>query len=215
MAKSNPFSRDFDFYTVQSLESFIGSASKQEMSALRAEYTRLRDIAQKRVKRLGQSEFKESAAYKSHVVKITDNKGKVIKEYPGFRKLSDMDPRDLAKAMSELSKFVHASTSTVTGQKEARSKTQEKFREDYKLELNNDNFFPFLKVLNELRRQKRVYDSERVLEAVNSILSKGWDVDELLKLDNFYKLIEHSESIKDIPIKAGTNMNDYINSMGW
>lgn len=215
MAKTNPFTRNSDFYTVQSLESYIGSASKQEMTDLRAEYTRLRDIAQKRIKRLGKSEFRESAAYTSHFVKITDNEGNVVKEYQGFRKLRDIDPRDLAKAMSELSKFVNASTSTITGQIEARSKTQEAFKKDHNLELNNKNFFPFLKVLHELRKQKRVYDSERVLEAVNAILAKGWDIDELLKLDKFHKLIENSEKIKKIPKKAGHSMNDYIKKMRW
>ena len=82
---------------------------RRDFAGMKREYTKMRDVAQKRIKRMGESEFADTKTYE-------ENK-------EGFRKIKDIDPRDFAKAFSELSKFVAKKTSTVTGQKERRDKT--------------------------------------------------------------------------------------------
>ena len=78
--------------------------TKRSEKELRAEYTRLRDIAVKRLKRLGASEYKSSAAYQ-----INKNK---------FIKLGQMKNADeLASRLSDLSRFVSARSSSITGQR--------------------------------------------------------------------------------------------------
>lgn len=198
MAKTNPFTRDSDFYTVQSLESYIGSASKQDIAALRAEYTRLRDIAQKRVKRLGKSEFRETSAYTSHA--------------EGFAKLRELDPRDLPKAMAELSKFVNAKTSTLAGQKETRQRTIETFRKQG-INLTPKNYMAVFAVMKELRKQKKTYDSERIVNAVNSAIHKGMNIDDLINSNRIDDLIMNSEKIDSIPYDPGEDMDEFFDEL--
>ena len=99
---------DEKWYTVQGAETMARVGTKDDLATMRAEYTRMRDVAQKRIKRLGK-QFPESKAYQSHK--------------QGFAKLKDLDPRDFPKAFAELAKFVRAKGSTVTGQKQIKEKT--------------------------------------------------------------------------------------------
>ena len=118
MAKRIRSSR-FDFnlpekqYTTQALENYVHMATRDDMLALRAEYTRMRDTAQKRIKRIQEAGFGFS---------------KYIQERPeGFPKLKDIDERDLPQAMNELYRFLSAKTSTLAGQRETMRKTIETF----------------------------------------------------------------------------------------
>lgn len=70
---------------------------------LRKEYTRLRDIAQKRIKRLGQSYFKNSEAYK-----YNEDRFKLLKDIK--------TDHELRMLLSDLSKFVNSPSSTIRGQ---------------------------------------------------------------------------------------------------
>ena len=90
------FDRSDDWYTVE-------GAKSMDSSILRKEYTRLRDIAQKRIERLGK-DYSWTKQYNEH--------------RKGFDKIKDIDPRDLPKAFSELAKFVRAKGSSASGQKE-------------------------------------------------------------------------------------------------
>ena len=70
---------------------------------LRKEYTRLRDISQKRLKRLAASEFSDSEAYKYNVDR--------------FKKIKDIkSDAELRILLSDLSRFVNAESSTIKGQ---------------------------------------------------------------------------------------------------
>ena len=82
---------------------------------LRQEYTELRDIAQKRLSRL-RANYPESEILKYHE--------------QGFKKLKDIKTKkELAKELSELSKFVNSKMSTVAGQKEVFEDKREKLSE--------------------------------------------------------------------------------------
>ena len=52
-------------YTVQGAETMARMGTKADLSTMRAEYTRMRDVAQKRLKRLEKA-FTESKAVQSH-----------------------------------------------------------------------------------------------------------------------------------------------------
>lgn len=82
---------------------------------LRQEYTELRDIAQKRLSRL-RANYPESEILKYHE--------------QGFKKLKDIKTKkELAKELSELSKFVNSKMSTVAGQREVFEDKVEKLSE--------------------------------------------------------------------------------------
>ena len=171
------------------------------VSAMKKEYTRLRDIAQKRISRLGKSEFSESKAYLAHA--------------SGFAKLKDLDPRDLPKAFSELSKFVGAKASTVTGQKQIRAKTISTWKQQG-LSLNQQNYPTVIKILEEMRKQKLVYGSDKAVELADSMLylddqkTADW-------MSHLGTLLEHSSEIKEMTQSGYTpvDMDSFIKEVGW
>lgn len=79
----------------------------RDLKELRAEYKRLRDISQKRLKRLEKSEFSEGAT---------------LRHYKDmFPKLSEIKTEaELRKRLSEAARFVESKTSTVSGIKAKR-----------------------------------------------------------------------------------------------
>ena len=195
MPKKSIFSWDPDTYTVEALESIIGSANKDDMSAIRTEYTRLRDIAHKRWKRLGESEFANSPAYTSHA--------------GDFPKLREMDPRDLPKAFANMVRFLRAQTSTISGQKTRRQKNIEEWNK-LGLNLTEQNYDNVMKMLREMRSRKIIYGSDKVLAVVETTMQKGWDFEEVLNSDKLAKMLRAPSKLKKIPKKKGQSLDEYF-----
>ena len=188
---------DEKWYTVQGAETMVRVGTKDDMSTMRAEYTRMRDVAQKRIKRLGK-QFPESKAYQSHA--------------KGFPKLKELDPRDFAKAFSELAKFVKAKGSTVTGQKEIKNKTIKTWQ-DQGLNLNQKNYDKTIKILEEMRKQKIVYGSDKAVELADSML----DLDDQQTnewLDHLETLLQHTDELQEIPDLAGYSFDEILDMLG-
>ena len=143
-------------YSVQALESISRKANKNDWSALKAEYTRMRDAAQKRLKRLQKSEFSGSKA--------------AIERPEGFPKLKELDPRDLPYAMNDLFRFLKAKTSTVYGQRERMQKTIATF-EKAGIEIEPKEYDTFISVLEGMRKNKILYGSDYAKELTDMILS--------------------------------------------
>lgn len=215
------FVPSFENYSVQALESM---SEKQ----LRKEYTRMRDTAQKRVKRL-LKEFPEAKASQKRV-QLKNEKGEVVKEYVGFRELKDIDPRDLPKALSELSKFVNAKTSTVQGQRRAMRKTMTTLNKAIgagsggQEGVTEQNYWRVIKILEEARKRKIVYGSDKVVTLAEATL--GLSEDQFRDvLDNLEKLQEHVDEFrgtldeymqsKDIKGYQIVDMSDFITEVGW
>lgn len=188
---------DEKWYTVQGAETMVRVGTKDDISTMRAEYTRMRDVAQKRIKRLGK-QFPESKAYQSHA--------------KGFPKLKELDPRDFAKAFSELAKFVKAKGSTVTGQKEIKNKTIKTWQ-DQGLNLNSKNYDKTIKILEEMRKQKIVYGSDKAVELADSML----DLDDQQTnqwLDHLETLLQHTDELQEIPDLAGYSFDEILEMLG-
>lgn len=193
---------DEKWYTVQGAETMARLGTKDDMSTMRAEYTRMRDVAQKRIKRLGK-QFPESKAYQSHK--------------QGFAKLKDLDPRDFPKAFAELAKFVRAKGSTVTGQKQIKEKTIKTWQ-DQGLNLNSKNYDKVIKILEEMRKQKIVYGSDKAVELAESML----DLDDQQTnewLDHLDTLLQHTDELAEMKDeKSGFTMvdiDDLLEETGW
>ena len=188
---------DEKWYTVQGAETMARVGTKDDMATMRAEYTRMRDVAQKRIKRLGK-QFPESKAYQSHA--------------KGFPKLKELDPRDFAKAFSELAKFVRAKGSTVTGQKEIKNKTIKTWQ-DQGLNLNQKNYDKTIKILEEMRKQKIVYGSDKAVELADSML----DLDDQQTnqwLDHLETLLQHTDELQEIPDVSGYSFDEILDMLG-
>ena len=196
-APSFQFWYDEKWYTVQGAETMARVGTKDDMATMRAEYTRMRDVAQKRIKRLGK-QFPESKVYQSHK--------------QGFAKLKDLDPRDFPKAFSELAKFVKAKGSTVTGQKQIKEKTIKTWQ-DQGLNLNSKNYDKTIKILEEMRKQKIVYGSDKAVELADSML----DLDDQQTnewLDHLDTLLQHTDELQEIPDLAGYDFDEILDMLG-
>ena len=207
MAKGQDFSAysspNFQFvfeekwYTVQGAETMARMGTKDDLSTMRSEYTRMRDVAQKRLKRLEKA-FPDSKAVETHP--------------QGFKKLKDLDPRDFPKAFAELAKFVKAKGSTVTGQKQIKEKTIKTWQ-DQGLNLNPKNYDKAIKILEEMRRQKIVYGSDKVVELAESMM----DLDDQQTnewLDHLDYLLQHTDELQDIPDLAGYDFDEIQDLLG-
>lgn len=192
-----------NWYTVQGAETMARIGTKDDYSTMKSEYTRMRDVAQKRLKRL-QKAFPESKAVQNHP--------------SGFPKIKDLDPRDFPKAFAELAKFVKAKGSTVTGQRQIKEKTMKTWQ-DQGLNLNEKNYDKTIKVLEEMRKQKIVYGSDKAVELADSII----DLDDqqmndlFAHLDDVMAHQQEFEMLKDIYESRGetVDIEQLIKEIGW
>lgn len=203
---------DEKWYTVQGAETMSRLGTKDDITTMKAEYTRMRDAAQKRIKRLGK-QFPESKAYSSHKYDTgkKDKEGKPIYA-EGFQKLKNIDPRDFPKAFSELAKFIKAKASTVTGQKQIKEKTINTWQEQG-LNLNSANYDKTIRILEEMRKQKIVYGSDKAVELADTML----DLDDQQTndwLDHLDFLLQHTDELQDLPDVAGYDFDEIIDMLG-
>lgn len=137
------------------------SAKGGELKRLRKEYTRLRDIAQKRVKRLEASEFKDS-------FKTSQYAG-------GFKRLKELDRAGLSREIYRVAKFVNSPTSTISGMKKTRKKTVETLRKHGYVNITEQNLTEFGEFMELVRTREvsRYYDSERASTWYDEIYLAG------------------------------------------
>jgi len=190
---------DEKWYTTEGAKTMARTGTKDDLATMRAEYTRMRDVAQKRIKRL-EKQFPESKAYLRH--------------QKGFAKLRELDPRDFPKAFSELAKFVKAKASTVSGQKAIKAKTIKTWQEQG-IDLNPKNYDMAIKILEELRHQKLIYGSDKVRELADVMLHLD-DSKINQWLDNLDSLIRHTDQLQMIPITElnGYSMDEVLELLG-
>lgn len=188
---------DEKYYTVQGAETMARLGTKDDLSTMRSEYTRMRDVAQKRLHRLEKA-FTESKAVQNHP--------------SGFPKLKDIDPRDFAKAFADLAKFVKAKGSTVTGQKQIKEKTMKTWQEQG-LNLNSKNYDKTIRILEEMRNRKIFYGSDKAVELADSML--GLDDQQTNDwLDHLDYLLEHTDELQEIPELQGYSFDEIREMIG-
>ena len=210
MAKARfKFAYEDNYMTTQALENYVARATRDDMAALRSEYTRMRDVAQKRIKRLQASEF---------------NQAKAVLERPeGFPKLKELRPEDIPYAMNELYRFLRAKTSTVSGQRTRMMKTIKTFAEAG-IQISEKEYPTFIKVLESLRKQKLMYDSEHVKQVTEAMLSSN-KVDKRLwtSRKRLKAIMEHASELELLRNKitahrgkmTAVDMDDALKEIGW
>lgn len=167
------------------------SFARDDMKTLRSEYSRYRSIAQRRIERMGKSEFADTKTYAKHA--------------GGFAKLSDLSAAELPKAFSELSKFINAKSSSITGQKAIREKTIKTLRAQG-LDVNEQNYNAMIKVFEEMRSQKLIYGSDKALEVADYIMHGDDDRRDRV-LSNLTMYLENADEL-EIPEEPGVSADD-------
>lgn len=203
-------------YTVDEAKTWM----HDDLRAMRAEYTKMRDIAQKRILRM-QTVFPEAeASQKKYDTGKVDEKGNPIYK-SGFPTLKLLDSRDLPKAFSELSKFVTSKRSSISGQREIMNKTIKAWN-DQGIPLNKQNYDRTMKILERMRQLKIVYDSETAAEVAQLTLAlSDQQFDQVL--DNLEAYLLHVDELSNFMDSSRdpqtgyekVDMSDFTDLIGW
>ena len=157
---------------------------RDDTAGMRRLYSQYRDIAQKRIERMGKSDFASTETY--------------IRNSKGFAKLSDIRPENFAKAFSELSKFVSAKGSSIKGQEEIRERTIKTLRSQG-LDVNKGNYNAVISIFEEVRRRKLLYGSDKVVAVADYMMA----TDDSTKDDIFEHLSDYLDMADELSIPDG------------
>lgn len=180
---------DPDWYTPANIKNFI-AADPANIKAVRKEYTRLRDIEQKRIKRMAtEPKYTRTQVYKQ-------NAGK----YP---KLSEMKGDRLPYLLSALQRFVSAKGSTISGIKEIRAKQLETLHKHEYTFVTEENLSDFGEFMEEFRAQKldEQYDSGDAADTFYVVQKHGLDPVDIEK--EFTWWLENHQEAKNMKKSVG------------
>lgn len=143
--------------------------SKQPQSEVRAEYSRLRSVAQKRLQRLEQAGFLRE--------------GVALSRRRSFKKLAEMkDPRDVRASLVDLYRFLHAETSTVGGQRRVMRRTIANFQFYGIKNINEKNYFKYIEYLEHLKEEydiRKMVASPQIIEYLAQVKNLSMAAEEL------------------------------------
>lgn len=152
--------------------------------AIRQEYSRLRDISQKRLKRLAVSE-PESFAYKENIGK-----------YAPVRELTTEEARAL---LPELARFIAAKTSTVTGIRRQREKAVKTLQaQGFAVTKQNIKLFgQYMQTWRETQtgRKRGLVTSGEAAESYEFFEKSGIELDEIK--DRFNKWVKSQDKLEN------------------
>lgn len=146
-------------YTPQSIRSAFGGSPEEQMASMRAEYSRLRAVAQKRLARLGKSDYSGSEVYKYY----NDQ----------FKKLKDISDNKLPEALVSVNRFLQNPLSTIRGQTDLRNERISTLR-SYGYDVNVKNFEKVVEVMDKVRAMinDKFYDSDQVLQDTVDVINE-------------------------------------------
>lgn len=154
---ANPIFKD-EYYTPEGAK---GLTSRQ----IRSEYSRLRSIANKRLKSLGRSEFKNSKTY-------IDNVGK-------FPKIKDIKTeRELRYYLSSVYNLITARSGSLTGLREIRKESIQSLHDHGYTFVTINNYSKFAEFMeySRLRFGSSLYDSSQVATFFEENSKDSYDI---------------------------------------
>lgn len=170
-----------EYYYPEALKS--GVLTPEEM---RKHYSYLRTIANKRLDRFVGSEFEDAKSY--------------IKNVGKFVPLSEINnERELMFKLYEVSKFIRARSSSVTGLKQMRNEAIETAHERGMTWLNKGNIKQFGEYMDYLRAKygAKQFDSERAQELFGQAIKKQIDPNEIAEDFAFWQ--QHADELAEMP----------------
>ena len=163
-------------YTPEALQS--GSLSEKE---IRAEYSRLRNIAIKRIDRLARAGYTDTQAY--------------LRNVGAYKSPSNYTMAELQYKLYQISKFVSAKSSTVGGMREIEKQMIEKLHEKDLAGITNLREFGDFMEWARTKYRNSEFDSERAAEVFNEAKRRRIEIEEIKKdyelyRDNYKKFTE-------------------------
>lgn len=190
MAARGKLKYEADFYQPSNIRNYINEGGKEAEKAVRKEYTRLRDISQKRLKRMGATMWADTQTYKRNV-----------NHYPKLKDIQSTS--ELAARLSDLSRFIEAQTSTVSGMEAQMKKSLKTLHESGYLFVNRENYISFGKFMEEYRLQKldEIYDSGDAAETYDALEKHRIDPEKVQKDFEFW--LANMKLLQDLPTGKG------------
>lgn len=175
---SNPLKYPSAVYNPEALKTL-------QEAEVRKEYQRLRSIAQKRGKRISESEWGTDP--------ITGTASRQWWKFQQLPRMSELTPSELRANLSNIAQFLSSDTSSVSGLNAARDKALATLhrhdKEGSLLFITKENFSEFGRFMEYAREQHlgRMYDSDRVAKwwAENKKANPDEDIEQA-----FYKWLE-------------------------
>lgn len=182
-----------EWYTPRNLE-------RVDPKEVRREYTRLRDIAQKRLKRIeaaskGATDWTRTETYKTY--------------RNGVPKLSMLSKEHLPYELAKLARWVESDYSKIGYLKKRMKSAIKKLHERGYDFTNEGNYLDFTAFMEEYRRQKLdyVYGSPDVVELYCAIQKRGINSDDVYK--EFNEWLENVEELKKTKVKKRGTLRRY------
>lgn len=183
---------DVGWYTPSEIKAKLEAGGSLERE-VRKEYTRLRDISQKRLKRLAAAGYTDTDVYKKNV-----------SHYP---KLKDIKTKsELAQRLSDLSRFIASSQSTVKGLKEREKKVLQTLKKSgykYVNEFNLSDFGEFMEYYRDAMYDME-YDSGDAADLYTVVEKNKLDPEKVKEDFGFWlENIEEAKKIRKAKRRTG------------
>lgn len=165
-------------------------SSPEGRKEVRAEYTRLRDIAQKRLKRLKAAGMEETETYR--------------RNYAHYKTLKEIkSDYELAGRLSDLARFVKAERSTVSGQREIKKKSIQTLKEHGYEGITQGNFDTFADFMQEYKDSllDMEYDSGDAVDLYSIVVKHKLDPEKVM--EDFEWWLENLETAKSFDVAKG------------
>ena len=178
-----------------------GNVSGEE---LRKEYTRLRQVANKRLARMEGTQYEDSQTYIHNAGKYTTIAQIEKTALTNAKNLSEEARQryvdlHIAKKTHELYKFLTAKTGSIRGMQRVENEVIETLRDRGYTFVNKGNIKDFAAYMEFMRtlHNNRMYDSERAAELFGVAVKKGINPLELAQDYDYWK--EHQEELANTP----------------
>lgn len=192
MAKKASLSYEPEFYSPSNIRTYI---KENGAGDIRKEYTRLRDISQKRLKRMGSTMWARTQTYKRNV-----------NHYPLLKDIKS--EADLASRLSDLSRFISRKTGTVSGMETQMKKALKTLHENQYNFVTRENYLDFGEFMEEYRFQKldEQYDSGDAAETYN--LLEQHRIDPTKVKEDFEFWLANKAILEDLPTGKGGQIQE-------
>lgn len=163
-------------YTPEALQS--GALSEKE---IKDEYRRLRNIANRRIERLEKAGYQQSQTY--------------LRNVGAYKSPSNYTTAELQYKLYQISKFVAAKSSTVSGMRLIEKEAIETLQEKGLSRINNLQEFGDFMSWARTKYKSGEFDSERGAEIFNEAKRRNIDIEEIKKdyelyRDNYHQFTE-------------------------
>ena len=171
----------------------LNTMTEKEM---RKEYSRLRKVANRRLKTLSNSEI----GMRSNTWKFYMN------EFPSAR---GKGKAEIAHRLSSAYYFLSLKSSSVTGLREMRNDFIESMHDQGYTWINKENYFDFIDFMETVKSYYDVvtYDSDRAVDVFDVMTEAGFSADDLK--DDFDWWFNNYRKIRSKPIKPGMSYEEY------